>query len=114
MKKIWIVILSVVLAGVTSFTQAQEDTTRTDFRPRSEDPAMQQEEQTEHELEEARDDMQEYLQRSSDKARLIENKVGPDGETIYMDEDGDFYYFNEKGKKKKIRESKLKDRPDNE
>lgn len=39
----------------------------------------------------------------------IENKVGPNGEAIFI-EGGKFHYMNEAGEKKEIKESELKDK----
>ena len=39
----------------------------------------------------------------------VEGKEGPNGEAIFM-ENGKYYYMNEEGKKKKIKEAELKDK----
>jgi hypothetical protein len=46
------------------------------------------------------------------KDRKLKNKVGPEGETAYIDDDGNYYYINDEGKKIIITELQLKDKPD--
>jgi hypothetical protein len=43
----------------------------------------------------------------------LEDKVGPGGETAYMDDNGKYYYINNEGKKVFITKMQLKDKPDN-
>jgi hypothetical protein len=47
------------------------------------------------------------------KDKKLKNKVGPGGETAYIDDNGKYYYINDQGKKVFISELQLKDKPDN-
>ena len=53
---------------------------------------------------------------SKAKSRIVdkvyEDKVGPRGETIYINEHSKYYWINEKGQKISISEARLKDNPD--
>ena len=53
---------------------------------------------------------------SKTKSAIVDNKykdkVGPHGETIYIDHDSKYYYVNEKGRKIYVSKSKLKDKKD--
>jgi hypothetical protein len=44
----------------------------------------------------------------------LKNKVGPGGETAYVDEDGKYYYISNSGEKVFITKLQLKDKPDND
>jgi hypothetical protein len=44
----------------------------------------------------------------------LKNKVGPGGETAYVDEDGKYYYISNAGEKVFITELQLKDKPDDQ
>jgi hypothetical protein len=44
----------------------------------------------------------------------LENKVGPGGEAAYVDENGKYYYINDRGEKVFITRLQLKDKPDKE
>jgi hypothetical protein len=44
----------------------------------------------------------------------LEGKVGPDGQTVYVDDDSKYYYISEEGKKIYITKLQLKDKPDND
>jgi hypothetical protein len=48
------------------------------------------------------------------KDEKIKDKVGPGGETVYVNEDGKYYYINNKGNKVFITKLQLEDRPGNE
>jgi F0F1-type ATP synthase membrane subunit b/b' len=43
-----------------------------------------------------------------------DSKVGPDGQTVYIDDDTKYYYINEEGKKVYVTKMQLKDKPDND
>lgn len=47
------------------------------------------------------------------KDKKLKNKVGPGGETAYIDDNGKYYYINDQGKKVIISKLQLKDKPDN-
>lgn len=42
----------------------------------------------------------------------LENKVGPDGQTVYQSDDSRYYYVNKKGKRVYVSWSRLKDKPE--
>lgn len=44
----------------------------------------------------------------------LKNKVGPGGETAYVDENGKYYIINNNGEKQFITKMQLKDKPDND
>lgn len=46
------------------------------------------------------------------KDQVYEDKVGPDGQTIFIDNDSRYYYVDGKGKKVYVEKSKLKDKVD--
>jgi hypothetical protein len=46
--------------------------------------------------------------------RKIKNKVGPGGETAYVDDDGKYYIINNLGEKQFVTKLQLKDKPDND
>jgi hypothetical protein len=45
------------------------------------------------------------------KDQKLDNKVGPGGETAYIDDSGQYYYINNEGKKVFISKLELKDKP---
>jgi hypothetical protein len=51
---------------------------------------------------------------SAIKDRKLKNKVGPGGETAYVDDNGKYYYINNLGEKVFITKLQLKDKPDND
>ncbi|HEY0655655.1 MAG TPA: hypothetical protein VGD65_21120 [Chryseosolibacter sp.] len=44
----------------------------------------------------------------------LDNKVGPDGQTVYVDENDKYYYINKEGKKVFVTRLQLKDKPNND
>lgn len=44
--------------------------------------------------------------------KIYKDKVGPNGETIYIDKHSKYYWIDEKGRKVPISKSKLKDKQD--
>jgi hypothetical protein len=44
----------------------------------------------------------------------LDNKVGPNGQTVYVDEHAKYYYINKEGKKVFITKLQLKDKPNND
>lgn len=50
------------------------------------------------------------------KSRVVDNvyedKVGPNGEKIYIDNDSKYYWIDERGHKRYVKESELKDKPE--
>ena len=51
-----------------------------------------------------------YQLREDHKKYDINNKVGPNGEEIFL-KDSKYYYLNDKGKKVKVKNAQLKDKP---
>ena len=53
---------------------------------------------------------------SKAKSAIVDNKykdkVGPHGETIYIDHDSKYYYVNKKGRKVYVAKAKLRDKKD--
>jgi vacuolar-type H+-ATPase subunit H len=47
------------------------------------------------------------------KDKVYVDKVGPDGQTIYIDKHSRYYYISNEGKKVFVSRSQLKDKPDN-
>lgn len=43
--------------------------------------------------------------------QVYKDKVGPDGQTIYMDNHSRYYWVDNKGKRHYVTEAKLKDKP---
>ena len=50
---------------------------------------------------------------SAIKDKKVKDKVGPGGETAYVDDNGKYYYINNEGKKVYITKLQLKDKDDN-
>jgi hypothetical protein len=52
---------------------------------------------------------------SKGKAKITDSKhkdkVGPDGQTIYIDNHSKYYWVDDKGKRHYVKESELKDKP---
>ena len=48
---------------------------------------------------------------SAIKDKKYKSKVGPDGQTIYIDKNSRYYYVDGRGKKTYIKKSLLKDKP---
>lgn len=46
--------------------------------------------------------------------KKLDDKVGPDGQTVYVDDDTKYYYINAEGEKVFITKLQLKDKPDND
>jgi hypothetical protein len=44
----------------------------------------------------------------------LDSKVGPNGQTVYVDEDAKYYYINNEGKKVFVTKLQLKDKPNND
>jgi hypothetical protein len=76
------------------------------------------------EADEAADDAKEGAQSVGDKVRegandaaaaikdqKVDGKVGPGGETVYLNEEAKYYYVNDEGKKVFISKIELKDKP---
>lgn len=46
--------------------------------------------------------------------KKLDDKVGPGGQTVYVDDDTKYYYINQEGEKVFITKLQLKDKPDND
>lgn len=81
--------------------------------------------ETEEEIEDEAEEAQEETQSVGNKIeegfkdaaaaisdQKLKNKVGPGGETAYVDEDGKYYYISNSGEKVFITETQLKAKPD--
>jgi gas vesicle protein len=75
-------------------------------------------ERTESDLERAADKTGDAISEAAAKAaseitdERHDTKVGPDGQTIYIDDDTKYYYINDEGKKVYVSKIQLKDKPD--
>jgi Ni/Co efflux regulator RcnB len=122
MKKLLFIICSVAMMSLCSLAQAQEDTTSTDYNARpqveerddntqsddmkTEDAERtddQQEQSSDQELQNDVDAMQENFEGSTI------DKVGPNGEKLYM-EHGKYFYFDDEGRKVKVKKSEVRDK----
>jgi hypothetical protein len=70
----------------------------------------------EKEAEEAGDAISEAAAKAAAAItdQKLDNKVGPGGRTVYVDEHAKYYYINNEGKKVFITKLQLKDKPDND
>ena len=127
MKKLFIMTASIAMMGVCSLVQAQDqDTTSTDLNTptpvqenqrdagntQSDDMKtrdaervddQQQPQSTEKELQNDVDAMQENFEGATI------DKVGPNGEKLFM-ERGKYFYMDENGKKVKVKKSEVRDK----
>ena len=120
MKKLFIWICSVAMLGICSLVQAQvQDTASTDYNNQgtveetqedkqkgaeeSSDAIQQDKQSTEEELKKDADEMEKNLEGSTI------DKVGPNGEKLFM-ERGKYFYFDSEGDKKKVKKSKVRDK----
>lgn len=46
--------------------------------------------------------------------KKLDGKVGPDGQTVYVDDDAKYYYINQEGEKVFITKLQMKDKPNND
>lgn len=70
----------------------------------------------EKEAEEAGDAISEAAAKAAAAItdQKLDNKVGPNGQTVYVDEHAKYYYINKEGKKVFITRLQLKDKPNND
>lgn len=70
----------------------------------------------EKEAEEAGDAISEAAAKAAAAItdQKLDNKVGPNGQTVYVDEKAKYYYINKEGKKVFITKLQLKDKPNND
>lgn len=126
----------VELYGLKTNQPMGEDAYRDDAE-KVEDDAERAVEKTEREMEETGDEIEREAEETESEAestadeigddisegvndaaaaikdRKLKNKVGPEGETAYIDDDGNYYYINDEGNKIIITVDQLKDKPDN-
>jgi F0F1-type ATP synthase membrane subunit b/b' len=70
----------------------------------------------EKEAEEAGDAISEAAAKAAAAItdKKLDGKVGPNGQTVYVDDDTKYYYINQEGKKVYVTKLQLKDKPDND
>src|SRR3989337_262683 len=112
----------VSLYGLKTNQPAGEDAYRDEKRAIKED-AKEAEEDVERETNEAANDVNREAQSAGDKVsegvndaaaaikdQKVKDKVGPGNETVYLDDNGKYYYINNEGNKVNIMEAQLKDK----
>ncbi len=117
MKKLFTIVFSAALMGLCSLAHAQvQDTSSTNL---SGQPAVEQGEATQSDDAKTREaerpqSTDDQLQNDADAMK--ENfegdtidKVGPNGEELFM-ERGKYFYINEEGKKVKVKKSAVRDK----
>ncbi|WP_276374796.1 hypothetical protein [Chryseolinea sp. H1M3-3] len=117
MKKLLTIVFGVALMGLCSLVNAQnQDTASTNI---SGQPAVEQGDDTQSD--DAKTQEAERLQSTDDQLQndadeMKENfegatidKVGPNGEKLFM-ERGKYYYMNDEGKKVKVKKSEVRDK----
>ena len=115
MKKIQMILCSAALMGLCTLAQGQDrDSTSTDYTPspveqsdtKSDDKktndAERPAESTDQQLQQDVDAMQQNFEGATI------DKVGPNGEKLFM-KNGKYYYINEKGDKVKVKKSDVVD-----
>ena len=117
MKKILALVCSVALMGICSLATAQvQDTASTNID--TQPPIEQQGEDTQsddvktREAEDQSADQQlqndvDAMERNFEGSTI--DKVGPNGEELFM-ERGKYYYINDEGKKVKVKKSEVRDK----
>ncbi len=128
MKKLLTVVCSIAMLGICSLANAQEqDTASTnlnDNQPQvkenrdntqSDDMKTQDAERTDDQQQSTDQQLEndaEAMEKNFEGATI--DKVGPNGEKLFM-ERGKYYYMNEEGKKVKVKKSEVRDKSvDNE
>jgi hypothetical protein len=113
----------VALYGLKTGQPAGEDSYR-DEKAEIEEDARETRDDVKRETNEAADDVEEGAQSAGDKVsegvndaaaaikdQKVKDKVGPGGETVYIDNDAKYYYINNNGDKVFITKLELKDKP---
>jgi len=126
MKKLFLIACSAAMMSICSMAQAQvQDTSSTDFnRPEPIEQGQQDDNNTQSDDMKTRDaervdDQQGQAtdqQLQQDAETMKENfegstidKVGPNGEKLFM-ERGKYFYMDENGKKVKVKKSEVRDK----
>ncbi|HET6541658.1 MAG TPA: hypothetical protein VFG46_14310 [Chryseolinea sp.] len=119
MKKLLATVCGAAMICFATLSQAQ-DSTSTDFNnqntveQQSQDQPVQdgtnaiQQGQSRESGQPTEDQIDQTMERPNEIVP-VEGKQGPNGEAIFR-ENGKYYYMNEAGKKKKIKESELQDK----
>jgi hypothetical protein len=94
-------------------------------QPAGKDTYRDEKEQMKEDAREAEEDAKEEAQSAGDKVaegvndaaaaitdQKLKHKVGPGGETVYLDDNAKYYYINNQGKKVYITKLQLKDKPE--
>ena len=137
MKTTIMTLFFLIALGATTMTFAQDqDTASTGYTEETQTETETETQSTDEELQEAADDMQDKWEGSTTEAReeanetveegkdkssqagrtisaqikdeKLESKVGPNGEPIFVNEQAEYYYIDEDGKKVMIDKSELK------
>lgn len=103
-------------AGADSYRDEKEEIKR---------DAKEASDEVKGEANETADDIEKGTQSAGDKVsegvndaaaaikdQKLKDKVGPGGETVYLDDNAKYYYIDNQGNKKYITEPQLKDKPD--
>lgn len=113
----------VALYGLKTDQPAGEDSYH-DEKAEIKEDARETRDDVKRETNEAADDVEEGAQSAGDKVsegvndaaaaikdQKVKDKVGPGGETVYIDNDAKYYYINNNGDKVFITKLELKDKP---
>lgn len=123
MKKLLTVVCSIAMLGICSLVNAQEqDTASTNLNDnqsqmeenrdntQSDDMKTQDAERTDDQQQSTDQQLEndaEAMEKNFEGATI--DKVGPNGEKLFM-ERGKYYYMNEEGKKVKVKKSEVRDK----
>ena len=126
MKKILATVCGAAMISIATLSQAQ-DSTSTDHNNRSTVEQQSQDQPTQNQQEPVQDgtnairqgqsresgppteDQVDQTMERPNEMVPVEGKEGPNGEAIFR-ENGKYFYMNEAGEKKKIKESGLRDK----
>lgn len=116
------IICSAAMLGICSLVHAQQDTTSTNLNNNNQSQTQEnigntQSDDKKTQDAERTDQQQSTDQQLTDDAAALEknfegatiDKVGPNGEKLFM-ERGKYYYMNEEGKKVKVKKSEVRDK----
>ncbi|RAV99992.1 DUF2541 family protein [Pseudochryseolinea flava] len=94
-------------------------------QPAGADTYRDEKEEMKEDAREAKEDAKEATQSAGDKVsegvndaaaaiadQKLKHKVGPGGETVYLDDNAKYYYINNQGKKVFITKAQLRDKPE--
>lgn len=128
MKRILVMVCGVAMLGMATIAQAQDQnqtqpTQDPTYAPPAQDqptqdPALDQptqdgnnqiQQEQSRESEAPTQDQTDQVTESPAEMTPVEDKEGPNGEAVFM-ENGKYYYMNEAGEKTKIKKSQLRDK----